>query len=232
MERVWVAVRKICGRRRGAAPPLPLPMMILYIPNANTPVPPIASAMDESPDWAGCGRIDAVALRRRAVLRRERRLRHCGGGVQPTTSSRRGAAEHARRRSEERGGGGEEFGEELRRSSRTMALVLLTAVTPMGHAALVTLPPLLLGHAALVTPRSRNSIDYLVGVNAPEHWQSDAGCANISSHTASCHNGQAAFYYSGLLHQLRRVLARRRPPPGRPVRRRPPHDRPALPPST
>ena len=27
-----------------------LPMMILYIPNANTPVPPIASAMDESPD--------------------------------------------------------------------------------------------------------------------------------------------------------------------------------------
>ena len=64
-----------------------------------------------------------------------------------------------------------------------MALVLLTAVTPMGHAALVTLPPLLLGHAALVTPRSRNSIDYLVGVNAPEHWPSDAGCANISSHT-------------------------------------------------
>ena len=50
-----------------------------------------------------------------------------------------------------------------------MAL-LFTAVTPMGH-------------AALVTPRSRNSIDYLVGVNTPEHWQSDAGCANISSHT-------------------------------------------------
>ena len=41
---------KIAGD--GAAPHLRclLPMMILYIPNANTPVPPIASAMDESPD--------------------------------------------------------------------------------------------------------------------------------------------------------------------------------------
>ena len=45
-----VAMCKIFGRR--AAPHLRclLPMMILYIPNANTPVPPIASAMDESPD--------------------------------------------------------------------------------------------------------------------------------------------------------------------------------------
>ena len=91
-----------------------------------------------------------------------------------------------------------------------MALCALTAVSPMaflspltavppllmGHAALIVTPPLLLGHAALVTPRSRNSLDYLVGVNTPEHWQSDAGCANISSHSASCHNGQAAFYYS------------------------------------
>lgn len=51
-------------------------------------------------------------------------------------------------------------------------------------------------HAAIVTPRSRNSIDYLVGVNTPEHWPSDADCTNISSNGYGCFNGQAAFYYS------------------------------------
>lgn len=43
------------------------------------------------------------------------------------------------------------------------------------------------GHGSLVTPRPRNSIDYLVGVNT--EW-----CANISG--AKCNNGQAAFWYS------------------------------------
>lgn len=43
------------------------------------------------------------------------------------------------------------------------------------------------GHGAIVSPRSRNSIDYLVGVNAQK-------CSNITGE--ACHNGQAAFYYS------------------------------------
>ena len=48
--RAWLRCAKFAGD--GAAPHLRclLPMMILYIPKANTPVPPIASAMDESPD--------------------------------------------------------------------------------------------------------------------------------------------------------------------------------------
>lgn len=42
-------------------------------------------------------------------------------------------------------------------------------------------------HGAMVSPRSRNSIDYLVGVN-------EQRCSNITG--APCQNGQASFYYS------------------------------------
>ena len=51
-----------------------------------------------------------------------------------------------------------------------------------------------LGHGAIVSPRSRNSIDYLVGVNVPEHWLGDRDCTNITG--GPCNNGQAAFWYS------------------------------------
>jgi len=43
------------------------------------------------------------------------------------------------------------------------------------------------GHGSLVTPRPRQSIDYLAGVDT--QW-----CANITG--AKCNNGQAAFWYS------------------------------------
>lgn len=42
-----------------------------------------------------------------------------------------------------------------------------------------------LGHGALVSPRSRNSVDYLVGVNT-------ARCSNITGD--KCENGQASFW--------------------------------------
>ena len=42
------------------------------------------------------------------------------------------------------------------------------------------------GHGAMVTPRARQSIDYLVNVNTMK-------CANATG--AECNNGQAAFYY-------------------------------------
>lgn len=51
-----------------------------------------------------------------------------------------------------------------------------------------------LGHGAIISPRSRNSVDYLVGVNTPKDWPSNAGCTNITGD--SCHNGQADFWYS------------------------------------
>lgn len=50
------------------------------------------------------------------------------------------------------------------------------------------------GHGAIVTPRSRNSVDYLVGVNVPAHWPSDRECTNITG--GPCNNGQAPFWYS------------------------------------
>lgn len=50
------------------------------------------------------------------------------------------------------------------------------------------------GHGAIVSPRSRNSIDYLVGVNVPAHWPSDRECVNVTGD--KCNNGQAAFWYS------------------------------------
>ena len=53
------------------------------------------------------------------------------------------------------------------------------------------------GHGAIVSPRSRNSVDYLVGVNTPKDWASNKDCTNISgTNPGDCHNGQAGFYYS------------------------------------
>lgn len=43
------------------------------------------------------------------------------------------------------------------------------------------------GHGAIVSPRSRNSLDYRVGVNTEM-------CANLTG--AKCENGQASFWYS------------------------------------
>lgn len=43
------------------------------------------------------------------------------------------------------------------------------------------------GHGAMVTPRSRNSVDYLEDVNTQR-------CSNITG--GLCHNGQASFWYS------------------------------------
>jgi lytic starch monooxygenase len=60
---------------------------------------------------------------------------------------------------------------------------LLSTTTPTVH-----------GHGTVVSPRSRNSVDYLVGVNTPKDWPSNAGCANITGD--ACHNGQATFWYS------------------------------------
>ena len=56
------------------------------------------------------------------------------------------------------------------------------------------LPALVAGHGAIVSPRSRNSVDYLVGVNTPKDWPSNAHCANITGD--KCENGQADFWYS------------------------------------
>lgn len=50
------------------------------------------------------------------------------------------------------------------------------------------------GHGSMVSPRSRNSVDYLAGVNVPAHWTSDRECTNITG--GPCNNGQAAFWYS------------------------------------
>lgn len=50
------------------------------------------------------------------------------------------------------------------------------------------------GHGAMVQPRSRNSVEYQVGVNTQR-------CANITGD--ACNNGQAAFWYL-----LRAILAK------------------------
>ena len=183
----WREVRgcgaKNCGRR--AAPHLRclLPMMILYI-RTRTRRCRRSRARWTSPDLGGLRPCwDTVALGRRAVLRRERRATLRRRGAADGEEPAGGATEHARRSGE---------GARRRRrffrcepgeldASRTMAFT----VTPMGHAALVALPPLLLGHAALVTPRSRNSLDYLVRVQrAGALARPDAGCAgSLSSHT-------------------------------------------------
>jgi len=49
-------------------------------------------------------------------------------------------------------------------------------------------------HGAIITPRSRNSVDYLVGVNVPKDWPGDRDCTNITG--GACNNGQAPFWYS------------------------------------
>lgn len=47
------------------------------------------------------------------------------------------------------------------------------------------------GHGALVSPRSRNSVDYLTNMTG----KTFAHCSNVSG-SGSCKNGQAAFWYS------------------------------------
>eukprot|EP00316_Scyphosphaera_apsteinii_P020496 CAMPEP_0119304344 /NCGR_PEP_ID=MMETSP1333-20130426/5583_1 /TAXON_ID=418940 /ORGANISM="Scyphosphaera apsteinii, Strain RCC1455" /LENGTH=373 /DNA_ID=CAMNT_0007307203 /DNA_START=9 /DNA_END=1130 /DNA_ORIENTATION=+ len=49
-------------------------------------------------------------------------------------------------------------------------------------------------HGAVISPRARQSIDYLVGVNVPKDWPSDRGCINVTG--GACNNGQAPFWYS------------------------------------
>jgi len=69
----------------------------------------------------------------------------------------------------------------------------------MSTGVCVMLVSQVLGHGAIVTPRSRNSIDYLVGINTPKDWPSNAECTNISAASLPgdpCHNGQADFWYS------------------------------------
>jgi hypothetical protein len=53
---------------------------------------------------------------------------------------------------------------------------------------LLSLPSTTSAHGSLVTPRSRNSIDYLANVNTQS-------CSNITG-DVPCHNGQASFWYS------------------------------------
>ena len=48
-----------------------------------------------------------------------------------------------------------------------------------------------------ITPRSRNSVDFTVGVNTPVDWPSNADCTNVTgTDPGDCRNGQAGFYYS------------------------------------
>jgi len=73
-------------------------------------------------------------------------------------------------------------------SLRSSHLCIISAIIALNLASLAA------GHGAIISPRSRNSVDYLVGINTPKDWSGDAGCTNITGD--SCHNGQAAFYYS------------------------------------
>jgi len=58
------------------------------------------------------------------------------------------------------------------------------------------------GHGALVSPLSRNAIDYKVGVGCDAHVDSCGpnvkgnGCVNTTHPLEPCHNGQASFWYS------------------------------------
>ena len=64
-------------------------------------------------------------------------------------------------------------------------------------AAALALPTVAYAHGAIITPRSRNSWDFTVGVNTPKDWPSNADCTNVTGTSpADCHNGQAGFYYS------------------------------------
>jgi hypothetical protein len=65
----------------------------------------------------------------------------------------------------------------------------------LGAAAIIV--PLVAGHGAMVTPRSRNSIDFDENVS---HFPASGGgdnwawCTNMTG--APCNNGQAAYWYS------------------------------------
>jgi hypothetical protein len=64
-------------------------------------------------------------------------------------------------------------------------------------AALALLPAVVVGHGAIITPRSRNSWDYTVGVNTPKDWPDNRDCTNVTgTDPGDCRNGQAGFYYS------------------------------------
>jgi hypothetical protein len=74
---------------------------------------------------------------------------------------------------------------------------LASGTAMMRAAALALLPAVAFSHGGLITPRSRNSWDYTVNVNAPSNYQSNKDCTNISgADPGDCRNGQAGFYYS------------------------------------
>ena len=76
-------------------------------------------------------------------------------------------------------------------------------MAPRGALAALGLLASAAGHGALISPRSRNSVDYLVGQNDPDpdvnRTDPATGrvvwCVNASGFE-SCENGQAAFWYS------------------------------------
>lgn len=73
-------------------------------------------------------------------------------------------------------------------------MVLVTIVCSLTLVALAN------GHGAIVTPRGRNSVDYLPDatpqgpINSPKDWPDNWECTNITGD--GCHNGQADFWYS------------------------------------
>lgn len=81
-------------------------------------------------------------------------------------------------------------------------------------AAALALPTVAYAHGAIITPRSRNSWDFTVGVNTPKDWPSNADCTNVTGTSpADCHNGQAGFYCKqpGLLHRCAAATCNLRP---------------------
>ena len=68
-------------------------------------------------------------------------------------------------------------------AKKPASLLLTTSV-------LLPLVAVVHGHGQLVSPRSRNSLDYSVGVNDPDGHK----CTNLTGHT--CLNGQSSFWYS------------------------------------
>lgn len=79
----------------------------------------------------------------------------------------------------------------------TTIVMGLSAGLGLGLAAACIIVPLVAGHGAMVTPRSRNSIDYDENVS---HFPASGGgdnwawCTNMTG--APCNNGQAAYWYS------------------------------------
>ena len=64
----------------------------------------------------------------------------------------------------------------------------------MSKLVLLSLVASAAAHGAVVTPRARQSVDYLVEVNVPKDWPQDRDCVNITG--SRCDNGQAPFWYS------------------------------------